>query len=129
MTQSEFIEITSDIEKFYEKELTTEQNRIWFEELKTINKERYRQISREIYKTSKFMPKLADIIEINQKLPSVIKKENKVYECTRCNGVGIVIYKKIIDGYTYDFGARCNCQNGMQLSKSIPSIDEVGLVL
>jgi len=130
MIISEFVEITSEIEKFYDKELTLGQRNIWFEELKNINKERYRQISREIYKTQKFMPKLADIIEINKNLPSLTSSDDgKICECKRCNSTGIIIYKKIVDGYTYDFGARCNCKNGLKLSKTIPSINEIGITI
>lgn len=129
MTNVEFLEVTQEIEKFYEKELTSEQSRIWFDEIRNLTKERYRQISREVYKSLKFMPKLADIIEINKTIPSVVKQDNTVYECSRCNGTGIVCYTQIKEGYPYEFGARCNCQNGMKLSKSIPSIDEVGLTL
>lgn len=129
MTQSEFIEVTSEIEKFYEKELTTEQRRVWFEELKNINKEKYRQISKKIYITSKFFPKLTDIIEINKTLPTTLKDDGKIYECSRCNRTGIIIYKKIFDSREYEYAARCNCLNGQKKSKSIPSIDEVGIIL
>lgn len=131
MTQNEFIEVTGEIEKFYDKELSIEQSKIWFDELKNLAKERYRQISREIYKNLKFMPKLADIVEINRSLASVVKKDNdKVYKCNKCNGTGIVIYTKVINdsgSFPYQFAARCTCPNGMKLSNKIPSITEVGI--
>lgn len=129
MTLSEFIEITSEIEKFYDKDLTTEQSKIWFEELKNISKERYRQISKEIYRTSKFMPKLADIIEANNKLVIETKKQdNTVYECKKCNSTGMIIYKKEVEGRLYDYCARCDCANGQQVSRRIPTLQELGIV-
>lgn len=128
MTNIEFLEITQEIEKFYEKELSTEQSRIWFDELKKITKERYRQISRECYKTTKFMPKLADIIEINKSLPNPAKADDgEIVECDKCGGTGLVCYKRKVEGYVYDYAARCECKNGMRLSKIIPSILEVGI--
>lgn len=131
MTNVEFLEVTQEIEKFFDKELTSEQSKIWFEELRKLSKERYRQISREIYKTQKFMPKLADVIEIDKTLPSPVKKEDEqVYECKKCNGTGFVTYTKImpdLNNYPYQFAARCTCPNGQKQSHEIPTIAQVGM--
>ncbi|MCI8655468.1 MAG: hypothetical protein HFJ48_06355 [Clostridia bacterium] len=129
MTNVEFLEVTQEIEKFYEKELCAEQSRVWFEELKYLTKDRYRQISKECYRTLKFMPKLADIIEINKLLHIPIKNNNDITECkcNKCNGIGIVFYTKIEEGFLYEYGARCNCQNGLRKSHKIPDIDKVGI--
>ena len=132
MTQAEFIEITSEIEKFYEKEFTDEQRKIWFDELKNLTKERYRQISRECYKNLKFMPKLADIVELNGSIGkntlSNFNNHQKIEDCNKCNGVGIVFYTRMLEGHPYEYGARCDCQNAIQWSKAIPSIQEVGII-
>jgi len=136
MTQAEFIEITSEIERFYstdkeDKKYTSEQIKIMYEELKKIHKERYRQIAREVYKTLKFMPKLADLVEINNTLPKIQEDIQEKVECKKCDGTGMVAYfKEIKDGNItrkYLFGARCTCANGAVLSKKIPSIAEVGV--
>ena len=131
MTQAEFFEVTGEIEKFFEKELKIEQSRIWFEELKEIKKERYRQISRECYRTLKFMPKLVDIIEINKNLPKPKQEiDATIYECNVCNGTGIVMYYRKepnLSDNAYQYGARCDCRNGLRY-RNIPSISELGLV-
>ena len=131
MNSTEFLEITGEIENFFGKELPVEQSKIWFEELKKIKKERYRQISRECYKTLKFMPKLADIIEINKNLPKPKQETDEtIYECNVCNGTGIVMYYRKepdLSDNAYQYGARCDCKNGLRY-KNIPSISELGLV-
>ena len=128
MTQAEFVEVTSEIEGFFGKELDTYQRKIWYEELKNLTKERYRQISRECYKNLKFMPKLADITELNKNLQKPQQQiDETTYECNICNGIGIVLYTKIIEGYPYQYGARCSCKNSAKWNKKIPSIQEVGL--
>lgn len=147
MTDGEFIEETSKLEKYYGKELETFQLKIWKEEIGTLSAQRYRQIVREIFKTSKFMPKLADIIEINKELGyhTESKKEIKKVPCDKCNGEGFIIYTKLVDNgnikLPYDFIARCDCENGNEFiydgrtiqdkehrnNYYIPSISELGL--
>lgn len=77
MQISEFIEATSRIESYYGKEYTTEQRRIMYEELKTINIERYRQLISSIIRKSKYLPKVADFIEVDKEVPREKKEENK----------------------------------------------------
>ena len=121
MTDSEFVLETSRIEKYYGKELDEFQRKIWHEEIGHLSLPRYRQIVKEIFKTSKFMPKLADIIEINNTL-AYEKKERitEEVECSKCDGKGFLIYTKLYDNGTekipYDYLARCTCANGEQYS-------------
>ena len=98
MQISEFIEETSKIEKFYEKELDLFQRDIWFQELKNITIQRYRQIIKQVFNKCKFMPKLADIVSINEELPYVKtnKESTQKVECNRCHGLGLIFYKKIL---------------------------------
>ena len=85
MTSGEFIEATDELEKYYKKELTVEERRIWFEELKNINVIRYKAILKEIFRQKTFMPKLADIININKTLYIETKQEEiKTVECDIC---------------------------------------------
>ena len=65
----EFIEETGRIEKYFEKELDKSQRDIWYQELKNLQIERYRQIINQVFRKCKFMPKLADIISIHEELP------------------------------------------------------------
>ena len=147
MTLGEFVEETSKLEKYYGKELEDFQRKIWNEEIGNLSVQRYRQIIKEIFKTCKFMPKLADIIEINKGLGYHIenKKEIKKVHCDRCNGEGFIIYTKLIDNgdikLPYDFMARCDCENGNEYiydgrtiqdtqhrsNYYVPSIVELGL--
>ena len=91
MQISEFIEATSRIESYYGKEYTTEQRRIMYEELKTINIERYRQLISSIIRKSKYLPKVADFIEVDKEVPREKKEENKTTECNICGGEGYPI--------------------------------------
>ena len=65
MTLEEFDTETQKLENFYEKQIPNEQRKIWFSEFKKINITRYRYIIGQAYRQCKFMPKLADMIEIN----------------------------------------------------------------
>ena len=140
MVIAEFISETATIEKYYGKDLDEFQRKIWYEELKSISVPRYRVILREVLRTSKFMPKLADILEIHKSLPYTSSNtEQETVECKRCNSEGYITYKKIIENIPYLFAARCTCKNGdryrydgreVSENKSryyIPSIEEVGI--
>lgn len=115
MKIEEFMNEIKQIENFYDKQLTDEQKQIWFKELKYIELKRFKYIEAQIYKTLKFMPKLADIIEINSNLGYSQQKleENKI-KCKKCNGTGYLTYiKKVDDGVRtleYTFGAICSCR-------------------
>lgn len=120
MEIKEFIEETSAIEKYYGKELEKLQRDIWYRELKQLNVARYRQVVREIFRQCKFMPKLADVIEINKDLSytTITKQEEEREECTKCNKRGFILYKKEIDNgknkLIYEYIARCDCKNGLK---------------
>lgn len=119
MKIDEFIEETANIEKYYDKELDEFQRKVWYDELCKIDISKYRMIIKEIYRHNKFMPKLADIIEINSNLtykPKEIIEET--VECNRCNSKGYIFYKKIVKNgakdIIYDMFARCDCKNGLK---------------
>lgn len=85
MTNTEFVEETNNLEKFFDKELKDFERVIWFKELKNIDVARYRQVIKEAYRQCKFMPKLADIIKINNELPKAkIQKEEITEKCDIC---------------------------------------------
>ena len=77
MQIAEFVEETSQIEQFFEKELTDFQRENWYQELKYIDIERYRQIVKQVFRKCKFMPKLADIITIQEELLYQQSKKEK----------------------------------------------------
>lgn len=145
MTIGEFVEETSKLEKYFGKELDEFQRKIWYEEIENLSLQRYRQIIRQVFKTSKFMPKLADIIEINSTLAhennNVIREK---VDCSKCNGEGFVLYTKMfnngVNQIPYQYVAKCDCANGDQFSYNgltikdsehrskyyIPSVAELG---
>ena len=118
MQISEFIEETSKIEQYFVKELDDYQREIWYNELKDIDLNRYRQIIRQVFRKCKFMPKLADILDINDTLPYTqnVNKQRQVVDCKECKGLGVILYtKKINDGgRDYTYAARCSCANGLE---------------
>ena len=114
MEIKEFVEETQDLEEFFSKDLKEFERKIWYEELKNMPLHRYRQLIHEACKKCKYMPKLADIILLNNELSYSTKEKKQIEheDCKKCNGVGVIFYKKIIDGFEYDFVARCDCNNG-----------------
>lgn len=128
MTRAEFVEATSRLEQYYDKEYTTQQLQIMFEELNTLAVERYRRLISAVIRKSKYLPKVADIIEANIEEPYTNQENgNEIVECKKCNSTGIVTYIKIIDGMEYTFGARCDCKNSLKEPQIIPSVKEIGL--
>ena len=91
---------------------------------------RYEQIVVETFKQCKFMPKLADIIEIDNNLPYNVNANKNIekVECKICNSNGVVKYfKKVIDGdreLVYEYYARCNCQNGKEFEYDGTTIND-----
>ncbi len=132
MTNTEFVEASNKLENYYEKEYTTEQLRIMFEELKELSVERYRKIINKCLRTCKFLPKIADIIKANNELIDNIQthQENTV-ACEKCDGTGLVMYVKYkINGANkipYTFAARCTCENANRLSEQIPRYCDLGI--
>ncbi len=126
----EFIEETEKIEKFFSKELDEYQRQIWYRELKVINVNRYKQIIMQVFRKCKFMPKLADILEINDILPYIqnTDKQNKTTKCQQCKGLGIILEKRILNNgvqeIEYTYALRCNCLNGIRFVYDGSKIDD-----
>lgn len=129
MVEADFVQITTEMEKFYEKEYNNEQRKYIFETFKNLPKERYRQVVNIVFRTCKFMPKLADLIEIEQNLPKEKKEEKEKVYCKICNGKGFITYKKLIPNgdknLEYEFVARCGCANSKGMSNEIPLAAEI----
>lgn len=130
MNNPEFITATRKLEQYFDKNYTSEQLKIMFEELKELTLPRYNQIIANIIRTNRFLPKIADFLEIDAQIPKYSDNEQKE-ECLRCNQTGIIVYKQLIrqgnDKAFYQFGARCTCKNGEKLSKKIPSVLEINI--
>lgn len=138
MTKAEFVEYIEQIQNVYHKEMTAIEVDIWYENLKFMTIERFNYILSEIYKTNKFMPTLADILQVHKQIPYTTKKEIKG-NCKKCDGIGYVFYIKEINNKKYKFSAVCDCERNERYdgrkcanpkNKSeyyIPTIAETGL--
>lgn len=110
MTKKEFGETIKILENTFDKEYTTEQLDIMFNELKKLNTQRFKLVCSKLIKTNKFLPKLADIIDADREIPR--KQEEKPYKnCEICGGTGYITYTKKIENNEYMYGARCICGN------------------
>lgn len=131
MTEVEFIKITRDIEKYYDEEYNAEQRKYIFDTFKTMDKERFAILMQKTIKTCKYLPKLANLLELEQELPREKIPEKTKVDCKVCNGTGLVAYtKKMKNGdieIPYQYVARCVCKNAEDISKAIPSVTEIGL--
>ena len=126
MKLDEFTIETSKMERFYGKELSEEQQKIWFENLKKISVERYRYIIGALYRKNKYFPSLADIIQLNDEL-GMKQKETKYKEekCDICSSRGVIRYIKKINGIDYDYYCKCHCLNANKYD-CFPTMEEVG---
>ena len=114
MRIEEFSETVETIENFYQKEISEEQKKIWYQELRQMDIKRFKYIISQVYRTCKFIPKLADIIEINTSLGySQVKKEENQIKCNKCKGTGYILYKKLIPNgdkkIECEYMAVCSC--------------------
>ena len=118
MTLPDFLNNIEKLEAFYQKHLEQFEKDMWYRELGKLDTKRFEQVIHKAYTVCKFMPKLADIVSINKELPyqQAKAKEHEKVECSKCKGIGLIFYKKIINNgdkmLKYDFAARCNCENG-----------------
>ena len=131
MKIEEFDEETRKLEKFYDKEIPEEQRKIWYDEFKGISITRYKYLISQVYRKCKFMPKLADMIEINKSIgymqPREQEQKKQLAECDKCKGTGFVFYKKQKGTLWYDYVCRCNCLNGYQINKEILTEQQLGI--
>lgn len=135
MTNAEFIQSTSRLEKYYDKEYSTDQLKIMFEMLKEWNAEKYRRAIDYCIRNSKYLPKVADLMSADSDSSFVINKtEIDFVKCNKCRDGFVKYFKNIkVNGKTvpYEYLALCTCENG-QKQRSInkynfPSIAELGL--
>ena len=88
MKIEEFDEEIDKLERFYQKQgtITDEQRQIWYKELKNLDIARFKYIIAQIYRTSKFMPTLADILKVNASLGYYqVKQKQYQSNCKICN--------------------------------------------
>lgn len=136
MTNEEFVQVTSRLEKYFDKEYKAEQAKEMYNMLKDWNMEKYVKTVSYCIRNCKYLPKLADIT--NADISTVRTQSNKVIDfikCNKCNGEGFIKYfKQKKDGdriLKYEYIALCTCQNAekqRQINKyNLPTLAELGL--
>lgn len=111
MNREDFLKYIEELQNFYGQKLSQTELEVWYDNLKTMTMQRFNLILSEIYKTSKFMPKLADILQVHNQIPyTATQPEKKMTgHCEKCNDTGYVTYYKDIDGMKYQYAAVCDC--------------------
>lgn len=136
MNNAEFVEATSRLEHYFDKEYKTEQLKIMFDCLKSWNIEKYRKAVNHCIKTCKFLPKLADLTDTDINFAEVKNKQEIVFvKCKKCNGEGFVKYFRTIQNgdkpITYEYIALCDCENAQKQREinrcNLPTLAEIGI--
>lgn len=109
MTTLEFKEKIGEVERFYSKEYVNEQKNELYKYFKEHTLKQFGYIISKVYQKCKFLPSIAEIIEIEKEIPfSKIRRVEKT-DCKNCGGKGYVFYYKTIKDVEYQFIAYCNC--------------------
>ena len=112
MTWHEFFEITKKIEEYYDKQYSTEQMQIMYEQLKDWDKDKYRVCVDYVLRRSKYLPKLADLFDAVKETKVKKEQEKEHTECDTCNGTGYIQETRLINGLDYKFAHICpDCDN------------------
>lgn len=130
MEINEFIEATNKLEQYYEKEYTTEQRQIMFEQVKDMSANKYIKAIGSCIRNCKFIPKLVDILKAASEIDNAnYEKKREYFPCKTCQGKGFVRYTKILqeNGYEYEYACRCTCKNADYYSKKIPTFEDLGI--
>ncbi len=135
MTNQEFVQATSRIEKYFEKEYTTDQLREMFEAVKRWDINKYAKAVTNCIRNCKYMPKIIDLLNA-EPVEKQEKQEIDFVKCDKCNSTGFIKYfvkEKNGDGFiNYEYLALCNCENGMNQRKingyRFPFASELNLI-
>lgn len=136
MNYTEFVETTSKLEHYFDKEYKTEQMKIMFDALKSWNIEKYKRAVNYCIRNCKFLPKLADLTNIDIDFAQVKNKEKIEFtKCKKCNGEGFIKYFRVTSNgekpITYEYIALCTCTNAQkqrEINKyNLPTLAEIGM--
>ena len=136
MTNAEFIQATTRLENYYDKEYTTEQLKIMFDFLRGWTVEKYMKAINFCLKNNKFLPKIADLTNAEIDNNQVQNKEKIDFvKCDKCNGEGFIKYWKTIQNggkpIQYEYIALCTGDNADKQRSinghKLPTLAEVGL--
>lgn len=120
MVFTEFIENVEKMQKFYGKEYNEIQKQEMFKYFSKYTEKRFKYIISKVYQKSKFLPTLAELVEMDKSIPyAEIEKEEKKSKlgnkekCPVCKNDGFIVYTKEIEGFKYQYIAYCECVNGI----------------
>ena len=136
MVINEFVEATSRLERYFNKEYTDDQRKIMFDTLKDLSLPQYTRGINYCISNCKYLPKIADIKEGVSHLESVKENKPKIdfIKCDKCSDGFVRYFREISNGdkkLKYEYVALCSCANGMKQKTingyNIPFINEIGL--
>ena len=136
MTGSEFINLTSKLENYFDKEYTTEQRKIMYNTLKNWSIQKYEQAVKYCIENCKYLPRIADFKQaLTDYRPDYNNNKDDGFDyvnCDKCNKTGLVSYFKIWGNNKYEYIALCTCENGKHLKKteykSFPFVNEINKI-
>ena len=119
MDFDEFKKILDKIQRYYGKEYNEVQINEIYKYFGKMSIARFNYIVSKLYQKNKYLPILADFVEVHKENPySEFKKktETKKNECKVCGGNGFVLYKKYVADMdkSYEFVAYCECSTEYQ---------------
>ena len=119
MDFEEFKKILDKIQRYYGKEYNDVQINEIYKYFGKMSLARFNYIVSKLYQKNKYLPILADFVEVHKENPYTDfnkNKEKKKNECKICNGLGFVLYKKYIAemDMTYECVAYCECSTEYQ---------------
>lgn len=136
MSNEEFIQATSRLEGYFDKEYKTEQLKEMFIVVKGWTIEKYTKAVNYCIRNNKYLPKIADLTSADT--ATVQTQSTKAIEyskCKKCNGEGFIKYfKQKNDGnriLKYEYIALCTCENAKKQKEinkfNLPTLAEIGL--
>lgn len=136
MTNEEFVQATSRLEGYFDKEYKTEQLKEMFAVVREWTIEKYTKAVNYCIRNCKYLPKITDLTSAD--ISTVNTQSNKNIEfvtCNKCNGEGFIKYfRQIKDGervLKYEYIALCTCENAKkqrEINKyNFPTLAEIGL--
>ena len=136
MTNEEFVQTTSRLEGYFDKEYKTEQLKEMFTVVKGWTIEKYTKAVNYCIRNNKYLPKIADLIGADTAtIQTQSTKTIEYTKCKKCNGEGFIKYfKQKRDGnriLKYEYIALCTCENGRKQKEinkfNLPTLAEIGL--
>lgn len=110
MTYEEFVIKTKTLEEFYSKDYNETQKKIMYDELKSYDAEKYEKAIKFMCKTNRYRPILNEILDAMKSANRNVDERQQI-PCKYCGGTGYFMYKKIENGYPYEYACLCICQN------------------